>query len=206
MKRPKRTVIRPQALTVGGIPRKFIDTSINDFCNYGRKDLKKVKDFVVEYLEAINQQMPLKKYKGICFFGSNGTGKTMLSSIILKEAYINRFTFNRVTFLNYIKTYTASWNKPNENEIEDETAIKAVDFLCIEEIGKEIDSKINVSILEDLLRYREDNCLPTIICTNLSPDDLSERYGKSIMSLIKGNTVPVQIADVDRRSCTNEAR
>lgn len=201
MKRPKRTNIRTQALIVGGVPRQFVHTKLEDFKTFGDKDLKRVKDFIADYLVSINEQKPLRKYRGICFFGSNGTGKTMLSSIILREAYLNRFTFKRVTFLNYIKTYTASWNKPHENEIEDETAIKAVDFLVLEEIGKEIDSKINSSVLEDLLRYREDNCLPTIICTNLSPEDLFGRYGNSIASLIKGNAIPVKIADADRR-CT----
>lgn len=202
MKRPKRTNIRTMALTVGGIPRQFVETKLDDFSTFGSKDLIEVKDFISRYLYDINEQCPLRNYKGICFFGSNGTGKTMLSSIILREAYLNRFTFKRVTFLEYIKYYTASWNNPHDNEVETETAIKSVDFLVLEEVGKEIDSKINSSVLEDLLRYREDHCLPTIICTNLVPEELFNRYGNSIASLIKGNTTPIKLATVDRRCST----
>lgn len=197
--RPKRTNLNSEALSIGGIPRQFHSTGLKDFKTFDNKNLEEVKGYVANYLSLIDEQKPLKNYKGICFFGSNGTGKTMLSSIILKRAYINRFTFKRITFLDYIKTYTASWNKPYDNEVEDETSLKAIEFLVIEEIGKEIETKVNTSILEDLLRYREDHCLPTIICTNLSPENLFERYGNSIVSLIKGNTFPIKIADEDRR-------
>ena len=69
----------------------------------------------------------------------------------------------------------------------------------LEEVGKEIDSKITKPILEDLLRYREEKGLVTIICTNLTIKDLEDLYGASIMSLIKGNMTPIKITGKDRR-------
>ena len=65
--------------------------------------------------------------------------------------------------------------------------------------GKEVDSKASAPILEDLLRYREDNGLVTVICTNLSPKDIENRYGVSVSSLLKGNMTPIKIEGVDKR-------
>lgn len=85
------------------------------------------------------------------------------------------------------------------NEEEFYNRFKAVDFLVLEEIGKELDTKVVRPILEDLLRYREDNGMVTIFCTNLSPVKVKEIYGASIFSLIKGNSYPVLIDERDRR-------
>ena len=70
----------------------------------------------------------------------------------------------------------------------------------LEEVGKEIDSKVSAPILEDLLRYREDNGLVTIVCTNLNISLMTERYGESCISLLKGNTTPVMIECEDKRA------
>ena len=69
----------------------------------------------------------------------------------------------------------------------------------IEEIGKEIDSKVAAPILEDCLRYREDHGLVTIICTNLDIREMKERYGASSYSLMQGNMTPVLIEGKDKR-------
>ena len=93
--------------------------------------------------------------------------------------------------------------KEEWNKIEDDLSylsFRDSEFLALEEIGKEIDTKIAAPILEDLLRYREDKHLPTIVCTNLDIDTVEERYGYSIVSLIKGNMTPILIEGEDKRS------
>ena len=69
----------------------------------------------------------------------------------------------------------------------------------LEEIGKEIDSKIAKPILEDLLRYREEHGLVTIVCTNLTPSTIKELYGASVCSLINGNMTVIVIDSEDMR-------
>ena len=128
----------------------------------------------------------------------------MLASIILKNAYIYRYTIRRCTYSEYITEHTKLWsaNSLYEKEYLEEyfyQKYKSVDFLVIEEIGKEIDTKLSLPILEDCLRYREDKGLVTIICTNLSISILKEKYGESIISLIQGNTIPIKIESIDRR-------
>ena len=70
----------------------------------------------------------------------------------------------------------------------------------LEEIGKEIDSKIAKPILEDLLRYREEHGLVTIICCNLDLPEFKNLYGNSICSLVNGNETIIKIVGKDRRS------
>ena len=194
--RPKRTKISKKNLVNCGVPIRLHDLSLEDF------DFEdKLKQCVSTYIEHLDKVY--KEGKGIYFFGKNGVGKTTLACMILKECYTYRYTCKRITFMDYVSLYTRAWgDSVAKQEVEEEVnKIKSREFLCIEEIGKENDTKVSVNVLEDLLRYREDNSLPTIICTNLSPKAIKERYGNSIYSLMKGNCVPIKVTGEDKRGC-----
>lgn len=202
-KRPIRTIVSEDSLKLIGIPKSFRGNTLKDFDVKGKSELKKVKGLVQAYIEDLDSNF--ENNKGLFLYGSNGVGKTMLSSIILKEAYRHRYTSRRSTFVEYVDKYTKVWNAKSAEEkatLEDElyTYYKAVEFLVLEEVGKEIDSKVSAPILEDLLRYREDNGLVTIVCTNLNIPLMTERYGESCISLLKGNTTPVMIECEDKRA------
>ena len=208
MSRPVRKTMSKTSLSLIGIPKSFIDTTIEDFIAKST-ELKEVKSLVQQYIKDID--FNFDNNKGLFLCGSNGVGKTMLSCIILKEAYKHRYTSRRTTFVEYIDKYTRVWSSKNSEEkeaFEDElyTYYKSVEFLVLEELGKEIDSKVAAPILEDLLRYREDKGLVTILCTNLNTKTLSERYGESCMSLLKGNTIPVTIQSKDVRNSAFKKR
>lgn len=200
--RPLRDSLNPESLKLIGIPKAFIDVTIDDFKCSGKGELVTVKGFVTEYINNIDRNF--SNNSGIYFCGSNGVGKTMLSCIILKEAYRHRYSSRRSTFVEYVDKYTRAWtakssDEKSQNEDVLYTYYKGVEFLVLEEVGKEIDSKIAAPILEDLLRYREDKGYVTIICTNLDIDTINERYGASVVSLLKGNTTPVTIVSRDLR-------
>lgn len=185
-----------------GVPKRFCDKTIEDYDTFGKRSLSEVKEFVRKYI--VNLHDNIREGRGICFIGSNGVGKSFLSCIILKEMYRNRYSCRRVTFSSYISAYTEGWNTKNKGEkdvLESELyeKYKAVEFLVLEEIGKEIDSKIAKPILEDLLRYREEHGLVTIICTNMTPKDIKDSYGASICSLINGNMTVIVIDSDDMR-------
>ena len=199
--RPIRSEISNESLVMMGVPRRFCNKTIEDFNTYGKKSLSSIKEFVEDYINDLDTNV--EENRGICFIGSNGVGKSLLSCIILKEMYKHRYSCRRVTFSSYISAYTESWgaNKSEKDVIESELyeKYKGVEFLVLEEIGKEIDSKIAKPILEDLLRYREEHGLVTIICTNLTPQTLKELYGASVCSLINGNMTVIVIDSEDKR-------
>lgn len=199
--RPLRDEVSRDSLIMMGVPKKFCNKTIADFDTFGKKSLKQIKTFVQEYLD--NLDANVEDGKGICLIGSNGVGKSFLSCIILKEMYRHRYSCRRVTFSSYIDAYTESWGaSKSERDVIGQDLLdkyKGVEFLVLEEIGKEIDSKIAKPILEDLLRYREEHGLVTIICTNLTPSTIKELYGVSICSLINGNMTIIVIDSEDMR-------
>lgn len=202
MNRPVRTRLSPKNLILMGVPKKFHNLSMRDFVTYDESDLEEVRDFMIDYLSRLPEVFD--NSEGLFLYGSNGVGKTFIACMIVKEAYRRRYTSRRVTFVEYVNSYTRMWGAktPDEKEyLEQEfyNNYKAVEFLVLEEIGKEIDSKVAAPILEDCLRYREDNGLTTIICTNLDLSEVKNRYGASVFSLLKGNMTPVCIEGQDKR-------
>ena len=192
MKRPLRETIPIKSMLAMGVPKNFCEITYDDFIPY--KDVVEVRNFVGTYLECIEGRMYYGE--GISFFGSNGVGKTMLSCIILREAYRYRYACRRITLSDYIKTYTEVWKDP-ENDSYDN--FKGADLLVLDELGKEIDSKITKPILEELLRFREEKGLVTITCSNMTLENFREFYGSSICSLLNGHNTIIEIDAEDRR-------
>ena len=194
--RPVRTTLSNKNLINMGVPKALLDLSLEDL------DLnEKILDYVQGYIDNIDNSF--KYNKGLFLYGSNGTGKTSIASILIKEAYKHRYTAKRVTWVDYMTLYTRAWGCNNfELKMHTEDVIKDIkdrEFLVLEEIGKEQDNKLAMTLLEDLLRHREDKGFPTIICTNLAPKSVVERYGASIESLIKGNMTPIKLVGKDNR-------
>lgn len=194
--RPIRTTLSNKNLINMGVPKALLDLSLEDL------DLnEKILDYVQGYMDNIDNSF--KYNKGLFLYGSNGTGKTSIASIIIKEAYRHRYTAKRMTWVDYMTLYTRAWGCNNfELKMHTEDVIKDIkdrEFLVLEEIGKEQDNKLAMTLLEDLLRHREDKGFPTIICTNLAPKSVVERYGASIGSLIKGNMTPIKLVGKDNR-------
>ena len=194
--RPIRTTLSNKNLINMGVPKALLDLSLEDL------DLnEKILDYVQGYIDNIDNSF--KYNKGLFLYGSNGTGKTSIASIIIKEAYRHRYTAKRMTWVDYMTLHTRAWGCNNfELKMHTEDVIKDIkdrEFLVLEEIGKEQDNKLAMTLLEDLLRHREDKGFPTIICTNLAPKSVVERYGASIESLIKGNMTPIKLVGKDNR-------
>ena len=199
--RPLRNHISENSLVMMGVPKKFCNKTLKDFNTYNDKGLKNVKSFVKSYIDNLEEN--IENSRGIFFYGANGVGKSLLSCIIMKEVYKHRYSCRRVTFSQYISAYTESWGaKKSERDVIEQDILdkyKGVEFLVLEEIGKEIDSKIAKPILEDLLRYREEHGLTTVICCNMHLEDFRKYYESSICSIINGTQTVVNIVGEDRR-------
>lgn len=200
--RPIRTSISNKNLLRRGVPKHLLDVTIGQLDDFDDPDRAKVIQFIKKYIKHIPENFT--NNQGIMLYGSNGVGKSFIATLIVKYAYVFRYTSKRCTFMEYITEYTRMWGCKNLQEKEELEELfyrnyKAVEFLCLEEIGKELDTKLSPTVLEDLLRYREEKGLVTIICTNLNPSDLTTKYGNSIMSLIKGNCTPIKLVGEDKR-------
>lgn len=200
--RPIRTTLSPLNLTRRGVPKALHNCTLKDLHDYDDEERAEIVNYIKDYIKHIPDNF--NNNHGILLYGSNGVGKSFIASLIVKYAYAFRYTSKRATFMDYINEYTKLWGCKNPQEKEELEEYfyrnyKAVEFLCLEEIGKELDTKLAITVLEDLLRYREERGLVTIVCTNLHPKDLKEKYGNSIMSLVKGNCTPIKLVGQDKR-------
>lgn len=150
--------------------------------------------------------------KGLTFFGSPGTGKTLIASVIAQEMvrkskrpglvhFISMEGFNRrrlrkMEIGKMIGTdaddgsYAEEWG-------EHDRAIQhcyEVPLLILDDIGQENMTEHLARMLNELLRARYGDGYPTIITTNVDPDDWKDHFGsESLASFIwqAGDVVPV---------------
>lgn len=190
-----------------GIPKHMIKLNVEDLEDFGFEARATLIDYVKDYVNNIDQRY--EDNVGLLLTGSNGVGKTLIASLVLKEAYRARYVCKRTTFSEYINKYTRMWDKsiPDEEREQFYYYYKGSDFLVLEEVGKEFSNpELAITVLEELLRFREENGSPTIICTNLDTTALLNKYGMSVFSLMKGNMQPFVIVGKDLRKSKFEMR
>ena len=200
--KPLRKVLAKVNLIRFGVVKNVWDKTFDDYETFGDPKLVEVKAFFKDYCE--NMYEKFDKHIGIYIWGPNGTGKTMLTSLLVKDAYRKQYSTARITFPEYLEHYTEAWScrdfdTQQELKYNFMHRWKGVDVLVLDELGKEIETRITSPILEDCLRYREDKGLITVICTNLNQTDFSSRYGESICSLVTGHCVQVELITSDKR-------
>lgn len=153
--------------------------------------LKMKDDFVGDkrLLEKYNEIVSdLKSFyisgKSICFAGLHGRGKTMCSSSILKKATEIGFDALYTTLSDIVSIMTRN---DGEEKYSARRELIMVDFLVIDELdprfmGSDAAADLYARTLENILRTRLQNKLPTIICTN-SPNINSTFSGQLKESL-----------------------
>lgn len=180
-----RETISPTALSYMGIPKIFQGKFISDYCFKAPE----LRNLIVKYVSYPEQM--LADNINIVFSGCNGNGKTLLASIILQELYARYYSGYFINFQEILKrTYTK----------QDTSMIYESEFLVIDELGAEIDSAkgSEKSLLEEILKQRESNSRPTIICTNLKIDEITKRYGYTVGSMLK-QAIVITLTSPDRR-------
>lgn len=124
--------------------------------------------------------------ENLLLVGNTGLGKTHLSMAII----------NAVTERGYGVIYGSAQNLFNKIEREhfsyaDQTpktdAILNCDLLVIDDLGAEFSTPFTVSQFYNIINTRINCGLPTVINTNLSPNDIEEKYTPRILSRLVGN-------------------
>ncbi len=145
------------------------------------KGAPKLKEIVDDYITTISD-----KYmdgNSICFAGNQGTGKTMSSICILKEAIKKGFSAHYITASDILNEATDSRHSYNLKAL-----LRDIDFLVIDELDSRFFSSDNAKelfsgIYENIFRFRSHNTLPTIMCTNETDGILSVFHGQSVQAI-----------------------
>lgn len=125
---------------------------------------------------------------GLCFAGSHGLGKTLVSCNILKYAVVKNYS---ALYTNLYDVVSVLMSRDVEDRATARKELLMVDFLVIDEfdpryMNSDKSSDLYGKMLEEIFRTRHQNNLPTIMCTN-SPNVVESFTGSirdSISSLM----------------------
>lgn len=175
-----------QYLAASGVPPLFSTSKLTDFKVYSE-----VENFVPMILDAI------KSSQGLYIFGACGTGKTLLSSIIVNEKIQqNCMQALFVSSLDMIHNL----NPINHNDAKEVPQLRAMYQTCaclvIDDVGTERPTPFALTVYFDVINYRYNHKLQTIITSNFAMSDLQNYLGATserIIRRVKTLCKPIQL-------------
>jgi len=188
----KRNELQPKVIQWN---TAYPDIPINLNFNQGQRILEEVMEY------AQNLKNARKHGISLFLFGPNGSGKTLLAVSVLKEALRQGFSAQMSSLGGIIEATTAGWYNSTKKEVF-ESKIKNVDFLLIDDIGKEYKAKGNNLVevaFDNLIRYRSFRNKPIIFTSNTKLQELNTTYGQSVSSLLIGKCIAIRVAGDDYR-------
>ena len=153
------------------IPTLYHDISFEDLFT----EKAKLAEFIQSYLD--NWDNNYRFGTGITFSGDLGTGKSFAATIILKELVKRGVKGFFIPFDDLLTVQRKGWGDINEDDFFRirETQILVLDELFDADKGSSKWSLL-ADTLERIVRFRVNNCLPTIITTNLQPETERTAY------------------------------
>ena len=170
--------------------KDYLDST--DFSNvsdrfYVGQDLVHFRDSYEKSLNFVNTFK--NDYQNLCFYGTVGTGKSFLSGCIAKELMKNGHSviyFSASGLIDLFSRYAFDFKNREESE-EAYQDIYNCDLLIIDDLGTEVVNSFSVSRLFTCLNERALRKKSIIISTNLSLEELRDRYSDRIFSRLTGN-------------------
>jgi len=128
------------------------------------------------------------QFDNLLFYGPTGLGKTFICHCIAKDLLDAGYTVLYLTaprLFKIIEDYRFNREALAEpDEMLD--AITDVDLLILDDLGAEFMTIVTSSALFDLVNQRLLMKKPTVISTNLLPDELEQHYSERIVSRFTG--------------------
>ncbi len=138
----------------------------------------------------------------LLLYGNTGVGKTFLTNCIAKELLDRSCTVVYLTSLklfDILETYKFGRDLSQAEKEASMSYILNSDLLIIDDLGTELNNSFTSSQLYHCIDTRLTNHRSTIISTNLSFDDLRERYSERIFSRITSSYTLLKITGDDIR-------
>lgn len=150
---------------------------------------------------------------GLVYAGQNGVGKTHLACAVMSAAAAAGYKIECIDLFSYVKMHLdmfrldARLRAGYDDQIDELDGIAQhldyimmrARFLLLDDLGREHESQSGWSNGQvfGLLRYRHTRNMPTIITTNLSFDELDERYTEGLSSYLLRATIMVEMKGDD---------
>lgn len=157
-----------------------------------KKRMESVLNYCKEYAADFSRRSP-----SLLLYGKTGLGKTHLSLAIAGKAVEEGYGVIYSSAQNlFNKLEKDKFGKADANT---EETILDCDLLIIDDLGAEFTTQFTVSALYNIVNSRELESKPTIISTNLMPEQLTKAYGERIASRILSNYVMLYFDGSDIR-------
>lgn len=162
-----------------------------------------------------------------------GTGKTLLATLVLKEAMAQGYSGHFTSFTEMVNMHTSSWSSKEDRDWFTKR-ITNIGYLVIDEMGMENPNGTSLDVVDSLLdhviRTRIANGRPTVMTSNLKPTkskdafidrELKEinkvkrgaelgsdfsRYQQGLIDLLGEASIVVEVAGANYRPIRHEQR
>ena len=190
-----------------GIKTGWHEKSFSDFTN-DREALSAVK----KYLR--NSREVAKEGIGLYLWGSNGTGKSHLMNCSFKRLIEKGYKVRIFSMDEIVDKFTSSWYS-DEDKKEISYILRNVDFLGIDEFGKNVDKDGNPvylpdlvkRVMESMIRFRVQMSKPIWFASNTDPKYVKDVFSEDVASLLREAVVPVCVRGEDyRREIQNKIK
>ncbi len=128
-----------------------------------------------------------KKRDNLLLIGPTGTGKTHISTAIARELIHKGYDVIYDSTQNIISDFEADRFRSGYSR-EESRSDKYLEctLLIIDDLGTEFSNQFTLATIYNLLNSRQNKGLPTVISTNLKPEELARKYEDRIYSRIIG--------------------
>lgn len=168
------------------------------------------------YLQRMD--LALEKGLGLTFIGPPGVGKTMLASVVMREVALahvgsERYSGRSIEMASWIGMYHRKFElsrKTDDPEVHNlwlrlykglESIRSRYTFVLLDDVGKEYESGSgwSTATFDELLRFRFNQGLPTILTSNLDLEEWTPRYSSSLESFLHQSSIIIGIDGPDQR-------
>ncbi len=167
---------------VYGLPPRFKDSTFENFIVDEPKQ-QVIVDILKNYALAFSDKSP-----SLILVGNPGTGKGHLVCSLGKAQNNNQFYMRFVQSYEMLKNIKSTW-KPDSEDDEDEVLgmYQGAPLLCIDDVGIGFASTADKILFYEVIDYRYNRFLPTIITANCSLKSLEEIVGENVIDRLLDN-------------------
>lgn len=182
-----------------GIKTGWHEKGLPDFTN-DEKALSAVRKYLKDSKEMSHNGL------GLYLWGANGTGKSHLMNCAFKELISKGHRVRIYSMDEIVDKFTSSWYS-NADKWELDDVLRHIDFLGIDEFGKNVDKDDNPVYLPDLvkrvmesvIRFRVQMHKPIWFASNTDPKFVKDVFSEDIASLLREAVVPICVRGDDYR-------
>lgn len=174
---------------IAGIPDAFFGADLDNYLppTEGAKAMISIVRGYVKNFKTVLARKP--RANGIVFSGAPGTGKTHVACAMVKEviraghsgAYLSAPQF-------LLQARESQSFRSEEKTTSLLKRLSTPQLLVIDEFGTHTEQDIDYQVLFSLVDARYQNCLPTLLSTNLSAEALRNHVGDRFLERVHGPT------------------